>query len=76
MQVSPNIIRVIMGVAELNRILGTNLGVWIIQHCYSIIQAKSGIWYFKYRTANMRLVTDLPDSSKGEDNDFLKVSGN
>ena len=74
-QVSPNMIRIIMGVVELNRLLGTSLGVWDIQFCYSACRAPSGTFYLKCRKDFMKLVTDLPDSARGEDLDFFKVTG-
>jgi hypothetical protein len=76
MQVSANFFRVVMGINTLNQLLGTSLGLHDIHHLYSISRTKDALtYYLKSRDSRRRLVLELPDSARGDDDDFLIVTG-
>jgi hypothetical protein len=76
MQVSTNFFRLVMGMVALNRILGTQLGLWELQWWYSIvINPTYNTFYFKARKAEKRYVLNLPDSARDHELDFLYVTG-
>lgn len=66
-----------MGIVALNRVLGTNLGFWDIQHLYNIVCTRyEGSYYLKACNKNRKLVIHTPDSACGDDDDFLIITGN
>ena len=67
-----------MGVAALNRLLGTKLGVFDILSYYMLITLDSSksIFYLKSRDSKKLLVHYLHDSNKLSKGDFIIVSGN
>uniref|UniRef100_A0A2N9FSM6 Transposase (putative) gypsy type domain-containing protein n=1 Tax=Fagus sylvatica TaxID=28930 RepID=A0A2N9FSM6_FAGSY len=81
LQCAPNVFRIVMGTAVLMEKLGLDLTVHDITYVYSL-QATGRDQYtlFVYpinaRNAYRKLVTGLPDSSKGRDEDFLVFTGN
>ena len=78
MQCKVNTFRVIMGVDRLNSILGTVLGPKEIRDVYSLCrhgEPPYREYYLKHRGTPPPLVTQLPDSSKGGNDDFFIVTG-
>ncbi|GMP57813.1 hypothetical protein CsSME_00021732 [Camellia sinensis var. sinensis] len=74
-QVSNNTYKIINGVAELNRLLGLNLGLAEIFHQYTLSKNKDGLcWYLKVRKGQAKLIEGNPDKETNDD-DFLWVSG-
>ena len=72
--VSNNTYKIINGVAELNRILGLNLGLAEIFHQYSLSKNKGGLcWYLNDRKGRAKLIEGNLDKESNDD-DFLWVS--
>jgi len=65
-----------MGTLALNRLLGLNLDWWDLHYLYSVVPTAEKNYYFKARDPKQKLITDLPNSSKGEADDYLVVTGN
>lgn len=76
MQLCPKFVRVITGTLALNKVLRFNLGWWELHRIYSVVQTADGTYYFKARKSSEQLITDLPDSARGKQNDYLVVSRN
>ena len=76
MQLCPNFVRVVMGTVALNELLGLNLDWWDLHYLYSVVPTEHKNYYFKARDPKQKLITDLPNSSKGEADDYLVVTGN
>ena len=74
--VSTNVVRVIMSVVALNRIIGSEIGLWEILHHYTVHRTPKGVYYFKKGAHKEELIQYLPDSERGDDDDFFVVSGN
>lgn len=74
----PNLFRIVMGVATLNRLIGTNLGVFdILSGDYLILlNNRKSIYYLKSRDPSKLLIHYLSDSNKPCKGDFVIVSGN
>ena len=67
-----------MGVTSLNRLLGVNLAPKEILSVYQYMCPREDSrtsCHLKAREMNTKLVNGLPDTSKGYDKDFLRVSG-
>jgi hypothetical protein len=76
MQISINTYRIIMGIVRLNELCNTNLDLWDINYNYDMVYNKDDKWYLKSRRGREKIVTQLVDSNRGNDDDFLIVSGN
>lgn len=76
LQLCPNFVRVVMGVVALNKLLNLDLNWWDICQMYTLVPTNGGKYYLKARDHVEKLITHLPDSSKGEGDDFLVVTGN
>ena len=75
MQLCPNFVRVVMGTVALNELLGLHLDWWDLHYLYSVVPTEHKNYYFKARDPKQKLITDLPNSSKGEADDYLVVTG-
>ena len=76
--IDANCFKIIMGVVELNRVLGINLGVHDIEDVYDLCKSGGGdnTYYLRVR-ANWRcFVFTLEDSYRYAEDDRLIISGN
>jgi len=71
----PKRLWVLRCVDMLNRKMGTNLTWHEINWVYNCQKREKTKNYIKCRVPAVRLISCLPDSSKGMDEDFLIVSG-
>ena len=76
LQCAPNVFRIVMGTAVLMKKLGLNLTVHDITYVYSLQTTGRDQYTLVARNVNRKLVIRLPDSSKGQDEDFLVITGN
>jgi hypothetical protein len=76
LQCVPNVFRIVMGMAVLMEKLGLNLTVHDITYVYSLQTTSKDQYTLVARNSDRKLVTGLPDSSKGRDVDFLVITGN
>ena len=60
--VSTNVVRVIMSVVALNRITGSEMGLWEVLHHYTVHRTPNGVCYFKKRVHKEEMIQYLPDS--------------
>jgi hypothetical protein len=74
-QVSPNILRIIMGVVELNRRLGLSLTVHDIVAMYTLYSTKNKAYSLRPRNVDRTLVNGLSNTNKDMSDDYLLVSG-
>ena len=73
-QCSPNLFRVLGSVDMLNRKMGTNLTCHDVNWIYNCQKGKETGYYFKCRVPYVRLISYIPESNKGMDEDFLIIS--
>ncbi len=76
LQCVPNVFRIVMGTAVLMEKLGLNLTVHDITYVYSLQTTGRDQYTLVASNVDRKLVTGLPDSSKGRDEDFLVITGN
>ena len=75
-QQTTNSYRIIMGIAELNRQAGLNLGLAEIFHQYSIGSKEDGwVYYLRIRNRREKIIKHTQNKDLNDD-DFLSVSGN
>ena len=75
-QVNPNVFRIVMGTAVLNRRLGLELGIHDILRTYILHHnSKTEAYSLRPRDVDFTLVNGLPDTNRGFDEDYLIVSG-
>ena len=70
----PNLFRVLGSVDMINQKLGTNLTWQDVNSVYNSQKGKEIGYYFKCRVPSFRLISCIPESNKGMDEDFLIVS--
>jgi hypothetical protein len=76
LQCAPNVFRIVMGTAVLMEKLSLNLTVHDITYVYYLQKTGRDQYTLVARNVDRKLVTGLPDSSKGQDEDFLVFTGN
>ena len=74
-QCSPHVFRVLGNVDMINQKMGTNLTWHDVNWVYNYQKGKETKYYIKCRVPFVRLISCLPNSSKGMDEDFLIISG-
>ena len=77
-QLMPNGFKVVMGVVELNRLLGTDLGAYDIDDVYDVCRsaANDRTYYLRVKLQQKALVRALEDSNKYAGDDKVFFSGN
>uniref|UniRef100_A0A2N9HWW7 Uncharacterized protein n=1 Tax=Fagus sylvatica TaxID=28930 RepID=A0A2N9HWW7_FAGSY len=73
---APNVFRIVMGTAVLMEKLSLNLTVHDITYVYYLQKTGRDQYTLVARNVDRKLVTGLPNSSKGRDEDFLVFTGN
>uniref|UniRef100_A0A2N9HR10 Uncharacterized protein n=1 Tax=Fagus sylvatica TaxID=28930 RepID=A0A2N9HR10_FAGSY len=76
LQCVPNMFRIVMGTAFLMERLDLNLTIHDITYVYRFQSTGRNQYTLVARNSDRKLVTGLPDSSKGRDEDFLVITGN
>ena len=74
-QCFPNMFRILGSVDALNKKIGVNLTHHDVKWVYNYQLLKSQGYYLKTRVPEVRLISCLPETNKGMDQDFLIVSG-
>ena len=74
-QCSPNVFRVLGSVDMINRKIGTSLTWHDVNWVYNCQKGKETNYYIKCRAPTVRLISCMPESNKGMDEDFLIISG-
>ena len=74
-QCSPNIFRILRCVDAINHRIGTNITWHDVNWVYNCQKGEKTKYNMKCRVPAVRLISCLPNSSKGMDEDFLLVSG-
>uniref|UniRef100_A0A2N9IA83 Uncharacterized protein n=1 Tax=Fagus sylvatica TaxID=28930 RepID=A0A2N9IA83_FAGSY len=73
---APNVFRIVMGTAVLMEKICLNLTVHDITYVYNLQTTGRDQYTLVAHNVDRKLVTGLPDSSKGRDEDFLVFTGN
>ena len=73
-QCSPNVFRILSSMDALNEKMGINLTHHDVNWVYNCQLLKSMRYYLKTRVPEVRLISCLPKSNKGMDQDFLIIS--
>lgn len=75
-QLAPNLFRIILGVAEINRRFGMQLDFWDVMYCYSLSYVTGELrWNLKGRIGFPALVLGLWDSCKYMYADSVIIKG-
>ena len=74
-QVTPNVVRIVLGTAEINRHFNLNPGLKKIKYCYSVgvLDEK---WNLGARPNSPSIIESLASSHKGYYNDIVIIMGN
>ena len=73
--IHPNIIRVLMGCSIINMLFNLNLTLLEVLFVYSLKKGKNDIFSLSAHLPSLQLVTELPDSAKGEAKGYVVVRG-
>lgn len=73
-QVTLNVIRIILGVAKLNRRFNMSLGLYEIMYFY-FLNCSRGKWNLKARVNSPSLIEGLPSSHKSMYDDIILING-
>ena len=74
-QCAPNIFRILGAIDTLNQHLGLGLTWLDVVHMYEGHKQKGAGFYLKSRSDVVRLISCLPKSNKGMNDDYLIASG-
>ena len=74
-QCTPNIFKVFGSIDMINCKMGTNLTWHDVNWVYNFQKGKETNYYIECRVPSIRLISCMPESNKGMDEDFLIVSG-
>ena len=74
-QCSLNLFRILGSVDTFNKKMGVNLTHHDVNWVYNCQNLKSMRYYLKTRVSKVKLISCLPESKKGMDQDFLIISG-
>ncbi|RVX18015.1 hypothetical protein CK203_004143 [Vitis vinifera] len=73
--IHPNIVQVLMGCSIINMLFNLDLTLLEVPFVYSLKKGKNDIFSLSAHLPSLQLVTELPDSAKGEAKGYVVVRG-